>query len=75
MPGYARRHHRGDYDDGASDISSTSGFGSAYGYRSGSRKFFELFDLKIGFLENIISKIRLKLADAVNTSKKLSGFI
>lgn len=37
LPGYARRHHRGDYDDGASDISSTSGFGSAYGYRSGSR--------------------------------------
>ena len=37
LPGYARRG-RGDYDDGASDISSTSGFGSAYGYRSGSRK-------------------------------------
>ena len=30
----------GDYDDGASDISSTSGFGSAYGYRSGSSKFY-----------------------------------
>merc|ERR1719220_3425120 len=37
LPGYARRRGGGDYDDGASDISSTSGFGSAYGYRSGSR--------------------------------------
>jgi calmodulin-regulated spectrin-associated protein len=37
LPGYARRGRGGDYDDGASDISSTSGFGSAYGYRSGSR--------------------------------------
>ena len=34
LPGYRRR---GDYDDGASDISSTSGF-SAYGYRSGIKK-------------------------------------
>ena len=40
LPGYARRRGGGgDYDDGASDISSTSGFGSAYGYRSGSSKF------------------------------------
>ena len=39
LPGYARRGRGGDYDDGASDISSTSGFGSAYGYRSGSSKF------------------------------------
>ena len=38
LPGYARRRG-GDYDDGASDISSTSGFGSAYGYRSGSSKY------------------------------------
>merc|ERR1712223_886146 len=37
LPGYARRGRGGDYDDGASDISSTSGFGSASGYRSGSR--------------------------------------
>ena len=37
LPGYARRRG-GEYDDGASDISSTSGFGSAYGYRSGSSK-------------------------------------
>merc|ERR1719225_2067201 len=37
LPGYARRGRGGDYDDGASDISSTSGFGSAYGFRSGSR--------------------------------------
>lgn len=37
LPGYARRRlggPGGEYDDGASDISSTSGF-SAYGYRSG----------------------------------------
>ena len=40
LPGYARRGRGGDYDDGASDISSTSGFGSAYGYRSGSSKFY-----------------------------------
>ena len=34
LPGYPRRGPGGGYDDGASDISSTSGF-SAFGYRSG----------------------------------------
>ena len=36
LPGYARRRMGpgGEFDDGASDISSTSGF-SAYGYRNG----------------------------------------
>ena len=37
LPGYRRRGPggmHGEYDDGASDISSTSGF-SAFGYRSG----------------------------------------
>ena len=38
LPGYRRRPGtggmHGDFDDGASDISSTSGF-SAFGYRSG----------------------------------------
>ena len=38
LPGYRRRAGpggmHGEYDDGASDISSTSGF-SAFGYRSG----------------------------------------
>ena len=53
LPGYARRHHRGDYDDGASDISSTSGFGSAYGYRSGSRKFCNK-ELEIPGNENLV---------------------
>jgi len=33
LPGYRRR----EYDDGASDISSVSGF-SAYGYRSSKEK-------------------------------------
>jgi len=42
LPGYARRRigPGGEYDDGASDISSTSGF-SAYGYRSGTRLYRE----------------------------------
>ena len=39
LPGYRRRAGpggmHGEYDDGASDISSTSGF-SAFGYRSGT---------------------------------------
>ena len=41
LPGYARRRigPGGEYDDGASDISSTSGF-SAYGYRSGICYYF-----------------------------------
>ena len=34
LPGYRQRRGNGEYDDGASDISSTSGF-SAYGYRGG----------------------------------------
>ena len=40
LPGYRRRMGGGEYDDGASDISSTSGF-SAYGYRSGTRLYRE----------------------------------
>ncbi len=41
LPGYRRRGPgQGEYDDGASDISSTSGF-SAYGYRSGTRLYRE----------------------------------
>lgn len=44
LPGYRRRPGpggmHGDYDDGASDISSTSGF-SAFGYRSGTRLYRE----------------------------------
>jgi len=39
LPGYPRRGP-GGYDDGASDISSTSGF-SAFGYRSGTRLYRE----------------------------------
>ena len=41
LPGYrgqrGMRDNGGGYDDGASDISSTSGF-SAYGYRGGEKK-------------------------------------
>jgi len=41
LPGYRRRGPGGEYcDDGASDISSTSGF-SAFGYRSGTRLYRE----------------------------------
>merc|ERR1719414_1788667 len=44
LPGYRRRAGpgglHGEYDDGASDISSTSGF-SAFGYRSGTRLYRE----------------------------------
>jgi len=41
LPGYRqRRGNGGEYDDGASDISSTSGF-SAYGYRGGTRLYRE----------------------------------
>ncbi len=49
LPGYARRRlgQGGEYDDGASDISSTSGF-SAYGYRSGN---FHLFKRKRSYLK------------------------
>lgn len=38
LPGYPRRRMGpgGEYDDGASDISSASGF-SAYGYRPGEK--------------------------------------
>ena len=45
LPGYRRR---GDFDDGASDISSTSGF-SAYGYRSGKalKNGQKMFDMDI----------------------------
>jgi hypothetical protein len=43
LPGYPRRRGpgglHGEYDDGASDISSTSGF-SAFGYRSGKLKWY-----------------------------------
>ena len=59
-PGSYRRRHgpggmHGEYDDGASDISSTSGF-SAFGYRSGNIDNLRLFDMGSCFLFGNIYK-------------------
>ena len=53
LPGYPRRGPGGGYDDGASDISSTSGF-SAFGYRSGATYYLLNFTIQMKISHTII---------------------
>ena len=71
LPGYPRRGP-GGYDDGASDISSTSGF-SAFGYRSGQlHLYFVLFQalyqntlpLYLRFLKSMVATYLKSLMSA-----------